>query len=863
MSSKRLLTEYEIDNILSFIKPNKAIPQDAAMAVVKNNKNKLRKQLLGKFVYPEIIPDIKKKLEHQYYSSQIQPGECVGVGMAQSLGEKQTQLVLNSIDWFDIVLYVNDGKIIIEPIGAMIDSLLEHNCNDIKFYQKNNTEYLELSNGYFVPSGDENGINKWRKIEAVTRHLPNGKLVKVTTKSGRVVSASQCKSFLVWNGKKFINTLGSEVKIGDILPTTKNMPRFGNSEEYFNISNIYQENQKFDNWFYKHNGLVTQESDIFTSNFTKKIPLNKEFGFIVGLFLSDGWISRSCVHFSNKNPIIRQRVLDWCKHYSIVCDSTNTSKYLTLRSVVLTQLFKSLCYSNSNKKIVPLLAYTSSKKFIKGLIDAYISVGGIINKDYSICVSSVYEELILGISFLLSYLGIFGILSTSDNNIYNLTIQDNFIQIFRKNITLVDKQKQDLLDSIRKINTVSQNIYPNDRHVYFDPIVNIEYVTAHNGVVYDFTVVETRNFNLYNGLVIRDTFHTAGSGCKGVTQGVPRFAELLNATKSPKGMCCYIYFKNGNDSISSLRKMIGSSIVEITFKKIILDYSIVINKEPEKWYESFKIMYNDKFTNYKSCLSLKINMNIMYEYKITLEDVAIILSQEYSDMACVWSPENIGQLDIFIDTADINLPEDRLLFIDCENSTEIYIEEVVYPILNDIIISGIQGINDIFFSKDADLPGTWMVESNGSNLSDLLAHPDIDMTKTFSNNMWDIYNTLGVEATRQFLIEEFCQLMSGINECHVKILVDRMTFDGGIASISRYTMRSEQNGPLGRASFEETMDNFIKAGIFGQEEPTTGVSASIICGKRANIGTGLCELKMDIGKLPEEFTTDDEDLITL
>jgi DNA-directed RNA polymerase beta' subunit len=41
----------------------------------------------------------------------------------------------------------------------------------------------------------------------------------------------------------------------------------------------------------------------------------------------------------------------------------------------------------------------------------------------------------------------------------------------------------------------------------------------------------------------------------------------------------------------------------------------------------------------------------------------------------------------------------------------------------------------------------------------------------------------------------------------------------------------------------------MKAGVFGQEEPTKGVSASIICGKRARIGTGLCDLSMDIDKI--------------
>ena len=58
---------------------------------------------------------------------------------------------------------------------------------------------------------------------------------------------------------------------------------------------------------------------------------------------------------------------------------------------------------------------------------------------------------------------------------------------------------------------------------------------------------------------------------------------------------------------------------------------------------------------------------------------------------------------------------------------------------------------------------------------------------------------------------------------------------------------------MGKASFEETMDNFLNAAAEGDREPTEGVSASIICGKRASIGTGMIKLSIDIGMLPKTF----------
>ena len=78
------------------------------------------------------------------------------------------------------------------------------------------------------------------------------------------------------------------------------------------------------------------------------------------------------------------------------------------------------------------------------------------------------------------------------------------------------------------------------------------------------------------------------------------------------------------------------------------------------------------------------------------------------------------------------------------------------------------------------------------------------------------------------------------------LVVDIMTYHGGIVSMSRYGMKREQTGPLAKASFEESVDNFMKAGTYGEVDSTTGCSASLMCGKVAKTGTGLCELIMKI-----------------
>jgi DNA-directed RNA polymerase subunit A" len=922
MSEKRLLTEYEIDSIISFIKPQQGIPIDTAMSVVNANKDSLRDQLLNQMIYPQEIPRLKEMIENQWYSSKIQAGESVGVIGAQSIGERQTQSTLNSVDWTDKILYMKNGKTFVEPIGQMIDQILDENKKDIKLFQlfqKKNTEYLDLPEGYYIPSGDEDGFNEWLRIEAVTRHLPSGKLVKVSTQSGRTVIASQCKSFLVWDGKKFMGTLGSDVKIGDVLPTSKNMPRFKETKDYFDMESIfpkdkyiysseivkareYREKRPCD-WFSKGNGVefVTpykrgdilfgkrkefymkidtgfvyiHTSNEFVSHIPDKIHLDNDFGFLIGIYLAEGWSTKTFVGISNNNEKIRSRVIDWINRYGITYHLVTSkgknvrngeSNDLKIHSTLLARMFKIICETGSSNKFVPEFSYTAPNEFITGLIDGYFSGDGTINeKDGSIMASSASEKLLCGMSFLLSYFGIFGRfggIQPKNNNVKSknikysntLSIRNGFAQKFAKSIQLTDEGKHKRLRTItlkkeyKYMCGKSQEEYPQERDVYFDKIVSIEYVEATTGLVYDFTVTKTRNFNLFNGLCQKDTFHKAGSGEKTATTGVPRVEEMLNATKDPKSVNCIVYTKDHHKSLSELRKTIGHKVVEITFSSITKQCDIIMDKEPDNWYKAFEILHGDSYKQFTDCLSLKLDMDILYEYKLDMKMIMNILSEEYSDMSCVFSPDNIGQLDIFVDTSNIDLPENRLDFINTDNAREIYLEEVVQPILYKIVICGIPGIENIFFNDDPN-----KFETNGSNYKKLLGLSFVDDTLTVSNNVWDIYNTLGVEAARQFLIEEFMELCTGINRCHIQLLSEKMTYSGSISSISRYTMRNEDCGPMGKASFEETMDNFLKAGAYGQKEATRGVSASIICGKRANIGTGVCELMMDVKALPNSI----------
>ena len=370
-----------------------------------------------------------------------------------------------------------------------------------------------------------------------------------------------------------------------------------------------------------------------------------------------------------------------------------------------------------------------------------------------------------------------------------------------------------------------------------------------------------------------NSFHKCGSSDNQPV--VSKFAELLNATSKPKAPSFQIYFKSGNETVADIRATMEHDFVQLTLSHLVRDVSFHLNKVPEKWYDAFFVAqesstdyehFKERFTD---CISVQINTDLLYEYRLKLADIADVFNSSFNDICCIHSPDCFGRIDIFVDT-NISLDDDKIAHVREENKKSVYLEEVVYPTIEHHSLCGIQGIAERFFLQDSKTK-EWFVETRNlqekeiikkkfkgakektydslKRYKSVLAHPRVDMVRTISNNVWDILHALGIEAARAYMIREFSTIMEGINLCHIAILVDKMTFSGSISSISRYGMRRDDAGVLNRASFEETLDNLLNAGTFCQNDPITGVSASIICGKIAQLGTGLCNLSMNLKKL--------------
>lgn len=349
-----------------------------------------------------------------------------------------------------------------------------------------------------------------------------------------------------------------------------------------------------------------------------------------------------------------------------------------------------------------------------------------------------------------------------------------------------------------------------------------------------------------------NSFHQAGLAVNTVLSGVPRFLEILNATKEPKVSINSFEMKyKSYKTIADIRKKISSELVHILWKDLIISETLYLKgKEEEPWYESFELFYSNEFRYHNCCFSYKLNKEKMYQYNISLSSIRNIMENEFEYLYVVFSPLHIGQIDFFIDLDEIeksnDIEEKKDFYI------ELFLQEVLRSKILEITISGIPKIKDYYIQKN-DKTKQFYIDTEGSNMIELLKLDFIDKSSLKTNHMWEVYQIMGIEGTRKFLLEELKNIVSSdgtfINECHLTILIDLMTFNGTIQSISRYGVKKEQNSVLTRSSFEESLEHFSKAAFFSEKEMIRSVSASIMCGKRSNIGSGSLSLSMDWEKL--------------
>ncbi len=140
----------------------------------------------------------------------------------------------------------------------------------------------------------------------------------------------------------------------------------------------------------------------------------------------------------------------------------------------------------------------------------------------------------------------------------------------------------------------------------------------------------------------------------------------------------------------------------------------------------------------------------------------------------------------------------------------------------------------------------WRIECICNNLQVFFDKSNIyDVNKLLCTSMYDFFTCYGILATQNLIIKKCLEILPDVDPSHFTILAIKMTRNGYLEPLTRYTMRSNTS-PLTRASFEECFETFLRAGKYKECELVKTVSASILTGKKPRIGTYQFDVLIDL-----------------
>jgi DNA-directed RNA polymerase II subunit RPB1 len=257
---------------------------------------------------------------------------------------------------------------------------------------------------------------------------------------------------------------------------------------------------------------------------------------------------------------------------------------------------------------------------------------------------------------------------------------------------------------------------------------------------------------------------------------------------------------------------------------------------------------------------LELNREEMFNRNISIQEIVSVMKVQYEqEIHVIYSDYNSSKLVMRIRLLD--KPDEKDTASQLDHFTRL--KKFQNKLLNSIVIRGLPGIKAVSFRNDKqyveihegkyEQVEQFVLDTDGSNFIKVMNHPAVDGNKLYSTNVWDVYEMLGIEATRAVLFNEINGLFDsvGVNYRHLCLLCDVMTRFGKLMSIDRYGINKNDIGTLAKASFEETEKILLKAALFGEVDPVTGVSANIMMGQPIRGGTAFSEILLDDQMLPK------------
>ncbi len=301
------------------------------------------------------------------------------------------------------------------------------------------------------------------------------------------------------------------------------------------------------------------------------------------------------------------------------------------------------------------------------------------------------------------------------------------------------------------------------------------------------------------------TFHYAGVAELSVTQGLPRLIEIVDARNNPSTPTMKIHLDDAIKGDRNEAKKIARNIEMVLVESVASNVSIDLLRQ---------------------AIDIRLDPELMEDKDLTVEAVSESIQAKIKGK---------GEVE----------PGDGTIFVYPANDTLAELQRLSEKI-REVMVKGISDVTHVVIRKEGD---EYVLYTEGSNLQDALEIEGVNPHKIHTNNLREIYEVLGIEATRNAIIQEAMGVLNeqgmDVDVRHIILVADMMTADGTIRQIGRHGISGSKNSALARAAFEVTINHLLGAGIAGTSDPLKGITENVILGQLIPLGTGAVDLLMN------------------
>lgn len=301
------------------------------------------------------------------------------------------------------------------------------------------------------------------------------------------------------------------------------------------------------------------------------------------------------------------------------------------------------------------------------------------------------------------------------------------------------------------------------------------------------------------------TFHYAGVAELSVTQGLPRLIEIVDARNNPSTPTMKLYLDSSLSDDRNAARRVARNIEMVLVESVTSNISIDLLRQ---------------------AIDVRLDPELMDDKGLTVDQVAEAIQSKIKTK---------GEVEI----------GDNTVFVYPANETLADLQRLSEKI-REVRVKGISDVTHVVIRKEEN---DYVLHTEGSNLQEALEVAGINPHRIYTNNLREIYQVLGIEATRNAIIREAMHVLDeqgmDVDVRHIVLVADMMTADGVIRQIGRHGISGSKNSALARAAFEVTINHLLGAGIAGAKDPLRGITENVILGQLIPLGTGSIDLLMN------------------